>query len=240
MSEYKKIIMCSLLMILIIISSTILCGCSVNNDTNRDYTTEILNYLGEKYPDDTFSVGASYGGSLGAQTVHKFYVKSKNLNRDDITVMVSTKDPDAWKFSDNYIPLKYEKQTKEYIHKCYADFFGSDVIVNYKVDIDACADNVSFEEYLKKYLKSGVVMAHRNGHELEPSLINETADFLKARNCRCAASIFIVDDSIDLNNYTLDNYSTINKYYVDYYFCHNEDFSISNSDWEVKWTLTTP
>lgn len=102
------------------------CGCDM---TIRKKNNMMLSYIKNKYPDDNFEYVGVTGGYLGSNT-KKIIVKSEKYPDRQIRVICVDKDGDLI-FSDTYLNVKFEQETRSYIEKSLSDAFGEKICVRY-------------------------------------------------------------------------------------------------------------
>lgn len=89
----------------------------------------MLSYIKNKYPDDNFEYVSVTGGYLGSNT-KKIIVRSEKYPDRQIRVICVDKDGDLT-FSDTYLNVKFEKETRDYIEKSLSNAFGEKIYVQY-------------------------------------------------------------------------------------------------------------
>ena len=112
---------------------------------------KMVAYMNEKYPNDVFAYKGPFGGGAGIST-KKIIVSSENYPDADIYVMCVKNDDGSYKYSDNYLGVKYSEQTEELIRNILTAAFGADFFLSYDVSMYGHPKDYSayttFEEYI--------------------------------------------------------------------------------------------
>lgn len=105
------------------------CGCNMR-DQNK--AKDMVSYINNKYPDDTFEFVSLSGGHIGSPT-KTILVRSGKYPNSLVRVICDQVDGEAV-FTDTYLNVKFEKQTRNYIENALVDAFDTRVAVHYIPD----------------------------------------------------------------------------------------------------------
>lgn len=148
----KKII-CIITSLIMIIGA---CGCMNSFDgggnSKNDKVDMMINYINEKYQDDTFEFVSMSGGHIGSN-VTKILVSSEKFPESEIRVICTSVDG-VDTFTDTYLNIKFEEETREYIEDIFEKQFGDNCYIKYIPDDLSCtidgSELTTFEEYIKE------------------------------------------------------------------------------------------
>ena len=122
------------------------CGCM----KGQSKTDRMLAYINSKYPEDTFTFDHVTGGHIGSN-VTTAIVRSEKYPDSAIRVFCTVVEKTE-SFSDTYLSVKYENQTREYLRGIFESLYGPDCYVSYKPSDIGVTKNesakTSFEAYL--------------------------------------------------------------------------------------------
>lgn len=119
----------TVLFLMVILLTIGACGCSMSGQREIE---AMVSYINEKYTDDTFEYVSMSGGHLGSNTT-KIIVKSEKYPDKEIRVICSEVDGNKC-YSDTYLNVKFEEETRAYIEKAMSKAFGDKVYVRYIPD----------------------------------------------------------------------------------------------------------
>lgn len=195
----KKNILSTLCLILILLVVT---GCGKNNDIDK-----MVDYMNEKYVDDKFTYVTVYGGHLGDNQT-KIIVSSEKFPNSEIKVICY----DSGECSDNYLDIKFEDQTRNYLKTKLNEKFGNKVYVDYVADDRGGTSNGSsyttFEEFIaneNSYIYFNAIIGYDVSDNTEDVVLNKIQDTFS--NATILADIYFIDGSIAYSNYdTYDEY----------------------------------
>lgn len=229
-----------LLLILIIpVISFLIYGTIVFIDISRDIIgfnkrydiNEFVNYMNEKYIDDTFTYKNITGGHLGSNT-KKILVESKKYPGKPITVIRTEKDGN-YIYTDTYLGVKFEDQTRTYLKNKLSEKFGNKVYVNYIADDLACTSNGSsyttFEEYIANeysHIFFTAIIGCDVNDNTKDAILNEIKDAFSSATV--LAHLFFVDENIASYNY--DTYDEFTWYIENKQYNNNLFFIKENVD----------
>lgn len=205
-------------------------GCNKNNDVDK-----MVGYMNEKYADDSFTFQKVYGGSLGDNQT-KIIVSSEQYPNKDIYVICT----DSNVCTDNYLGVKYEENTRNYLKNKLRDAFGSNFYLDYEVDDTACTENGSsnttFEEYIADEY-SGIYFEAIVGYDINSSTEDTTLNKIKTTfsNATISANIFFVNENIESSDYDIyDEFVACiqNKQYNKRLFLIKDDVNTYST---IKW-----
>ena len=103
----------------------------------------MVSYINGKYTDDSFEYRSVTGGSLGSDTV-TILVESAKYPGRPIHVFYTQRDG-AESFSDNYLAVKYEDETLEYLRGAIREEFGDNLYLEYSASSHSRIENGSSE-----------------------------------------------------------------------------------------------
>ncbi len=201
-------------LLLIIIMGLFLVGCERTTRINiRNAAVEDLN----KRYNENFEYAANYEDQFGA-SYDSFYLESKDVNSPVygkyIYVMVENYKSDNYTIRDNYLAMKYEKQTEDYITQKVHKYFNSANIYYTCEKKSLCKtsflntglnSNTSFDEFLKNTNQFNI--------ELFAKIELKESEFYDRK---------LLDD--------LTNEIDINYFYFDYYIMKDERFGTIKRD----------
>lgn len=119
-------------------------------DRKSYYIPSMLSYMNEKYPGEEFV----YAGATGeGADIMSAMVSSSSYPDKEVYVHCYTRDgaKTGTEFEDDFIGIKYEKQTYETIKSLLERVTKSNVFITYHVTEGACPNkdgNMTFEEYI--------------------------------------------------------------------------------------------
>ena len=173
-------------------------GCNMKVQEKRD---SMVTYINDKYTDDKFEFVCVTGGHLGSN-VKKIIVSSEKYPNKKIRVVCSEKN-DRLIYSDNYLNIKYEKETYACIKSALISGYGENVYLNYiPSDTPSCDSGsaaTTFEEYITSsdtyvYFSAVVVEASNDENEILSKIKDIFSDVV------VRAHIFFVDENDSLEN----------------------------------------
>ncbi len=193
MMKYIKTIVAFLI---IAIMTTGVCGCMENS--KRNITEEMVQYLNEKY-DDTFTYKKPFGGMAGAES-KKIICSSEKYPEKDVCVIYYEENNEEV-FADNYMGVKYEESMVNALESALGSVFRDDYQLFYSVALQAITENASndmtFEEYAAER-SSGIMFTAVVGEEFSASdeerIAEELEKELVSRGICCRlASVYFND-----------------------------------------------
>lgn len=111
---------------------------------------EFVDYMNDKYTDDTFTYKNITGGHIGSST-KKVLVESEKYPGKEIRVIRRGED-ENYEYTDTYLGVKYEDDTRQALKNALEDVFGSNFYLDYYVSDYGCTRNGSsyttFAEYI--------------------------------------------------------------------------------------------
>ena len=165
----KRMIIAVILIIAIVVGGT---GCMffelLNMGKGHDINQQALKYLEEKYGEE-FTYAAAYGSSTSG--TREFYATCDSLPGQRVLVQVENFQEETRIFRDNYLAVKYQQQTIDYLREQVTAGYPS-VNIFYEantegLDLPADAD---FAQYLREGSAKLIVML-----ELKASEVTDTA-----------------------------------------------------------------
>ena len=202
---------------------------------------EFVNYMNEKYTDDTFTYKNITGGHLGSNT-KKVLVESQKYPRKPITV-IRTREDGNYDYTDTYLGVKFEEQTRTYLKNKLSEKFGNKVYVDYIADDLACTSNGSsyttFEEYIANeysHIFFEAIIGCDVNDNTKDAILNKIKDAFSSATI--LANIYFVDENIASSNYdTYDEFTSYiqNKQYNKKLFLIKENVNeYSKLEWSNK------
>lgn len=201
---------------------------------------KMMNYINEKY-DDSFTFLNTYGGRIGAD-YHKIIVSSEKYPNKEIVVTCYVSD-DGETYSDNYLSIKYEDDTRACIEEMIKSLYGENCFIYYRPNLlsmpSGASNDMSFDEYIGKATSGISFTAIVNVENAEVSKEAELESLKKALHnaglC-CSGTIYFDDRGQDLTRLTPDNYYSeclnSEEYAERLSFIANEDFEFTKAAWE--------
>ena len=189
----KKVISVLLVVFLLIGA----CGCGMRKESKQE---KMLAYINEKY-DDTFTFKRVFGGSVGSDT-KKIIVSSEKFPEKDIYVICSYPDGSE-KLSDNYLGVKFEKDTNNALSDAVYNCFGPNYYLQYFPNNLACtnngSNNTTFDEYIaeKSSYVSFIAAVRYPSTDFERSAIEEAVR-QNFDGMAVVGRIYFLDADVDL------------------------------------------
>lgn len=187
----------TVLLLLTVILLMGVCGCGMRR--RESVEDRMLAYINGKY-DDTFAFKSVFGGSPGGNTT-KIIVSSEKFPGEDIYVVCTTVDGQE-NFTDNYLGVKFEEQTREMLASRIAQCFGENFYVSYFPSNLACTENGSDQTTFKEYVAektSGisfeVVVGYKVSADEKEIIANKVREMFA--DVSLIGRIFFVDDTVD-------------------------------------------
>lgn len=124
-------------------------GCTL---PNQDVASDMIGYINEKYPEDTFEFVSLSGGHLGSST-KSILAKSAKYPGSLVRITCDWVDGEP-SYSDTYLDVKFEEQTRNYIESALTSAFETDLAVHYVpndiVGSKEGTGTTTFHEYISK------------------------------------------------------------------------------------------
>lgn len=187
----------ALILFLIFVTAIGLGGCTkIGNNLNDN----MVEYMNNKYPDDTFYYKEPFGGGIGTDG-HQIIVSSQKYPDAEIHVYYITDDSGNEIYRDNYRGIVYEEQTRECIENVIASCLdGEEYYLDYEPADTWYFDDIpdgSFESYVASH-SSGIdfmCIVDLNGKELDRQEFEEKYKNAVVENHLCTISTrFFFDD----------------------------------------------
>lgn len=172
--------------------------------------SKMLEYINDKYA-DTFTYIGPYGGYTGS-TTHKIIISSRKFPGREICV-VSSEGSGRPIYSDNYVAVKYESQTKQCLTDLLSECLGPDLFVSYGASTLACSsvfnDETTFSEFITEPSSAihftaitGFSLTDRDRDQLVSALEEK---FVSVGLC-CGGKIYFCSDFEGFGSLTDENY----------------------------------
>lgn len=193
----------------------------------------MMEYVNGKYSNDEFSYDHITGGHLGSN-VTTIIVSSKQYPNTPIRVMCTVVDGNEM-FSDTYLGVKYEEETRAFISRLIEKAFGTTCFVKYTPDDLGCTktgtESSTFEEYIADPSSNVHFWAVVN---YCPDNETKTLDLLKEllANVTVSGNIYFVDNSnVELDEDTATHIIERNEYAVCLSIIKADTVNYYKSEW---------
>ena len=209
------------------------CGCGRKRETVQE---RMVAYVNEKY-DDTFEFKSVFGGSAGSST-RKIIVSSEKYPGKDVYVVCSYVD-EVEVFSDNYLGIKFEEKTKNFLAEAVSKSFGTNYYLQYHPNNLACTEggnnDTTFDEYIAEtssYI-SFIAAVKYSATGFDRMAVEEAVRQHFA-GMAVVGRIYFIDADVDLTQpdgeelYT--SYVEANKHFQKLYFTSSEH-QIDTMEW---------
>ncbi len=212
-----------------------------NSGNDKISIDRLLQYMNEKYPDDTFTFESVYGGYPGAEE-RQIYVVSEKLPGQLISVVGKT-DGDGILAADNYLAVKYADEVNSAIRRVLTEAFGDNVFLfcgpHSPVIYDTLPADLTAEEFMKEPAAgilftaiAGIDETELDKEKLETSLKN----LLRERGICCSGKIFLDTDGYPVTSLTEENYSAQylvpELYHTNLFFVMDSSLECAVCRWE--------
>lgn len=214
------------------------CGCMqhrTEDNTKDNMINNMVQYMNEKYPDDTFNYKGPFGGGAGSST-KTIVVSSKKYPDANIYVRHQFSEGDI--YTDNYLGIKYTEQTKSAIKEVFDSVLSYDYLLFYDVEQFACPNKtgtMDFADYISSdesrigftVVVNGVIADKAT---FENALKNKIID----KGICCSATIYFDNGSGAFDKLEAEGLSgyTFKELYSDVFiFEMKSDKEFSSSQW---------
>lgn len=195
----KKMIIAAMLLVAVIIGGT---GCMLKKQPSSETkpsTNELaLAYMEEKYG-ETFTYYGPWGDSMTG--TRQILVTCDSLPEQTIVVQIENfRDEGNSIYRDNFLAVKYRKETVEYFEKLANEYFDKTRVV-YEVALGGQSVEMSAEAALEEYLADSgaemVVMIEVSaGCFSGKDQINDLIDDVKKTCGNVSLTVIVVDDEL--------------------------------------------
>lgn len=162
---------------------------------------KMIAYMNEKYPDDVFVYKEPFGGGAGIST-KKIIVSSEKYPDADIYVMCVKNEDGTYKYSDNYLGVKYNDQTVEMIKDILTTAFGTDFFLSYNVSMyghpQEYSADTTFEEYIDDAASDiGFLAVIGDSYQIsnKEELVSQLEKLFSEKGMCCNFSVIYFDNS---------------------------------------------
>ena len=174
------------------------CGCGMKG---QDKVNRMVAYINNKYANDSFAYKSMAGGHLGSN-VTKIIVTSEKYPEKSIRVICSEVEGTEV-FSDTYLNIKYEDQTRNYIKEVLTAEFGANVYLNY-IPSDVASENngtsdTTFAEYIADENTFITFSAVVCGEVVDEIAMTEKIKAMFSEAVLCGAIYFADEDGMDFS-----------------------------------------
>lgn len=209
---------------------------SATNDSS--IRQKMVEYITDKY-NEPFTFIRIYGGYSGTD-LHKILVRSERYPEKEICVIYDSEND---VYSDNYLGIKYEEETKQYLISTLAGCFGGDVYVHYLADNLAMTENgnagTTFNEYIRS-AQSGIsftaIISTGRTEEENDVLLNDLQRSMSEAGLCCNGKIYFCDAGVKINELTdltyFKDFIFPKKYGKCLFFIIDDDLNIVTQEWE--------
>lgn len=217
-----------LMVILLMIGA---CGCSMKG---QDKVDMMVSYINDKYSDDHFEYVSMSGGHIGSDTT-KIIVKSEKYPDKEIRVICSGVDGD-FVYSDTYLNVKFEEETRLYIEQSLSSAFDGAVYVQYIPDDTGSMKSGTSETQFSDFISDNTTFVYFNAVVVVDEIDEEDA-ITKIKNAFADGVVrgdvyFVrkeIADKIDDEPMTLiEN----NQYYKTLYFIKRDVDQYKSIEWK--------
>lgn len=229
----KRFIKSISILLLLCLALAIFSGCHKNDAQQK--VDRMLNYINNKYTDDSFTYKGPFGGGAGADT-KTIIVSSKNYPDKDVYVRHSFNDGDV--YTDNYLGVRYAAQTESTIRSILDALISYDYLLFYEVDRFACPNvtgELDFEEYIANDASCiGFTVVVDGILSNKESFETALRDAVVNKGICCSATIYFDNDSGKFNELETEGLSgyTFKKLYSDVFsFKMSSNKEFASSQW---------
>ena len=226
------------IMLAILVTAVLLGGSGCMN-RKEVKIQKMVDYMNEKYSDDTFVYGRLFGGELGAKNV-KIIVYSEKFPGADIRVLSNEENGKLY-IRDNYLGIKFEEDTREFLRDRISGVYGDNIYVSYRPDDMACTENGSSEMTFKEYISSKSSYVTFNAAVISRDADEETAwaeitDMFQG--IPLSGTIYYISEDVQLSGEAgKENANEIfreKNYRARVFFIKDAEDHFSSFDWEEK------
>ena len=146
-------------------------GCMLFGKESR--TEKMMKHLNAKY-DDAFSDPSPYGGGMGPSNTTEIHVKSKKYPDARVWASYTVNEDESVTYSDNYVTVKYEAETRAALQKVMEEVIGDDgeVLTFYSLALRGTENSFDDNTTLSEFMKSsdadiGFTSVVRKGYKLD-------------------------------------------------------------------------
>lgn len=145
------------LFLLVLLLMIGVCGCGMKG---QDKVNAMVSYINDKYADDSFEYVSMSGGHLGSNTT-KIIVKSEKFPDKKIRVICRETNGERV-YSDTYLNIKFEEQTRAYIEGALTGAFGTNVYVQYIPDDTGSMKKGSADTLFPEFISDSTTYVYFN------------------------------------------------------------------------------
>ena len=229
----KRILISVALFAVILLGET---GCVQNNSAQDSSAQNInnvaLEYMEQKYG-EKFEYVAPWGNSLSG--THELIVSCTSLPGYEIVVQVENYKQADKVFRDNYLAVKYQQETTEFLQRHAEEVFGQ-AIVLYEPSKDSQSESLSataaYQEYLadtRTAIMPSIVVKRSCFTDKEQAL--QLARLISGSGVRYLMSLMVISDA----DYESGNWSSLGEFLANKYETFTATIGNSNSEIEISW-----
>lgn len=194
------------IIISVLIAGLLLCtGCS----ERVDYQAVLLDYLSNRYPDDTFTVSSNQLDT-GNNTPEEFFLHFRSEKYPDEGIIAWRKKVDGqYIFSDNYMKYVLKEDIEAYVHDIAEKYFGEcKVFVDFSNYRQCLPESFPTDATAEDYLKTGqdcyflvyVSPGHISLQDAREELKNYKSELEKCEFENIGSAVYIVNDAESFKN----------------------------------------
>ncbi len=207
------------------------CGCGMKG---QDKVDMMVSYINEKYSDDTFEYVSMSGGHLGSNTT-KIVVKSEKYPNKEIRVICSEVDGELV-YSDTYLNIKFEEDTRSYIEQALSNAFGDRVYVQYIPDDTGSMKRGTSDTQFSDFISDSTTYVYFNAVVVSEN-VDEEETISKIKDAFAEGvvlgDIYFVDSShTDLLNTNAMSLIENEQYYKALYFIKSSVDQYKSIEWK--------
>lgn len=188
--------------IFLVLSVVVLMVCLCSCNKGQAKIDRMIDYMNNKYSDDTFTYLRMSGGFPGSNET-KIVVASEKY--PDIFIRVICAEVDGAEiFTDTYVGAKFEEQTREYLEDVIRGEYGDNFSLHYTPSDIVCTENGSsdttFEEFLSTTKISFSAVVYAENGIVDEAATEEVIKKMFADSVISFGCIFYVDDEVLLSD----------------------------------------
>ena len=196
------------LIIAAVMTGMLLCtGCG--SMERVDYQAVLLDYLSNRYPDDTFTVSSNQLDT-GENTPELFFLHFRSEKYPDEGIIAWAEKVDGkYNYEDNYMKYYLRKDIESYVHDIAEKHFGEcKVFVRFSNYFQSLPESFPTDATAEDYLKTGqdcyflvyVSPGHISLQDAREELKNYKSELEKCEFENIGSAVYIVNDAESFKN----------------------------------------